>query len=224
MVLEFPEITSSTRREHWLALSKEVMLLHQFLNKFMIESPIQAWEMHSRTILGIIRLHAAREMLRISPPDPTKFLIFALFHELPKGDYVLEELAKSLKNANSGHPCSASSILRNLNVSQQVLAAIEVEEPSEGSKSLSGEAESFSTLESAISQVREEEKETFIAKVTTEALKDEGISNSILVLKVSCNALLDQASIYVLRWVSICIKVTSFIYFIWLFRSNYGRS
>lgn len=194
IILEFPEITSSTRREHWLALSKEVMLLHQFLNKFKIESPIQAWEMHSRTILGIIRLHAAREMLRISPPDPTKFLIFALFDELPKGDYVLGELAKSLKNANSGRLCSASSILRSLNVSQQSIAVAEVKEESAGesesasaSASASGQAEKFSTLESAINQAREEEEETFIAKATTEGLKEEGIGDNVLVLRVSCN-------------------------------------
>ena len=188
VILEFPEITSSTRRDHWLALSKEVMLLHQFLNKFKIESPIQAWEMHSRTILGIIRLHAAREMLRISPPDPTKFLIFALFDELPKGDYVLEELAKGLKNANNWRACSASSILRSLNVSQQSIALTEVkEEPAGESESVSGQADNFSTLESAINQAREEEKETFIAKAITEGLKQEGIGDNILVLKVSCN-------------------------------------
>ena len=187
VILEFPEITSSTRRDHWLALSKEVMLLHQFLNKFKIESPIQAWEMHSRMILGIIRLHAAREMLRISPPNPTKFLIFALFYELPKGDYVLEELAKDLKNGNSCPACSASSILRSLNVSQQSIALTEVkEEPAGESESVSGQTDNFSTLESAINQARKEEKETFIAKATTEGLKEEGIGNNILVLKVSC--------------------------------------
>lgn len=166
------------------------MLLHQFLNKFKIESPIQAWEMHSRTILGIIRLHAAREMLRISPPDPTKFLIFSLFDELPKGDYVLGEFAKSLKNANSGRLCSASSILRSLNVSQQSIAVAEVKEESAGeseSASASGQAEKFSTLESAINQAREEEEETFIAKATTEGLKEEGIGDNVLVLRVSCN-------------------------------------
>lgn len=187
MVLEFPEITSCTRRDHWLAVSKEVMLLHQFLNKFKIESPIQAWEMHSMTILGIIRLHAAREMLRISPPDPTKFLIFALFDELPKGDYVLEELAKDLKKAYSGRACSASSILRSLNVSQQSVALTEEvkEEPAGDSESVSGQADKFSTLESAINQAREEEKETFIAKATTEGLKEESIGDNILVLRVS---------------------------------------
>ncbi|CAA6653777.1 unnamed protein product [Spirodela intermedia] len=85
IILEFPELTSSTRRDHWLSLTKEVILLHQFLSKFGIESPQERWEMQARTILGIIRLHAVREMLRIAPPVPRNFLIFTLFDELPRG-------------------------------------------------------------------------------------------------------------------------------------------
>ena len=110
-------MTSSTRRDHWLALVKEVMSLHHFLQKFNVESYVEAWEMHARSILGIIRLHAARELLRMSPPIPKNFLIFTLCEELPKGDYVLQELAASLKKLTTEHPCSGSTILRNSNVS-----------------------------------------------------------------------------------------------------------
>ncbi|KAM7500007.1 hypothetical protein LguiA_024421 [Lonicera macranthoides] len=185
VVLEFPEMTSSTRRDHWLALVTEIILLHRFLSKFKVESLVQEWEMHARTILGIIRLHAAREMLRISPPPPKNFLIFSLFDELPKGDYVLEELAESFKNVNSGHPCSASSILRSLNVSQLSVPTQFVEdakEVSERNESVSGRVENLSSLESAIDQVREEAKEVGAAKATAEGLKVEGIGDSALVL------------------------------------------
>lgn len=186
IVLEFPELTSSTRRDHWLALIKEVMLMHQFLSKYKVECPIQAWEMHARMIFGIIRLHAAREMLRISPPAPTKFLIFALFDELPKGDYVLEELAESLKKINSGHPCSASSILRFMNMSQSVVPSVVVKEVGEECTSVNGQDETDSSLESAVNQAREEGKEIEIAKATTEVLKEEGIGKSAAILMVSC--------------------------------------
>ncbi|KAJ9131874.1 hypothetical protein P3X46_034779 [Hevea brasiliensis] len=180
IVLEFPEMTSSTRRDHWLALTKEVMLMNQFLSENKVECPIQSWEMHARTILGIIRLHAAREMLRISPPAPTKFLIFALFDELPKGDYVLEELAESLKKVNSGHPCSASSVLRSLNMSlQPVVSSIEV---TEADKERTSDQDSIHLLESAINQARKEAKDVEIAKATAEGLKEEGISESATVL------------------------------------------
>ncbi|KAG4927628.1 hypothetical protein JHK85_054114 [Glycine max] len=43
---------------------------------------------------------------------PNKILNIFLIHEIPKGDYVLEELADSLKKGNNGQSCSASSILR----------------------------------------------------------------------------------------------------------------
>ncbi|KAG5232854.1 hypothetical protein IMY05_013G0060900 [Salix suchowensis] len=182
IVLEFPEMTSSTRRDHWLALVKEIMLMHQFLSKYNVECPLQAWEMHARTIFGVIRLHAARELLRISPPSPTKFLIFALFDELPKGDYVLEQLAEGLKKVNSGHPCSACSILRAMNMSQSMLPSPEFEAVGKECTSASCEDNIPSSLESAINQVREEAKEVEIAKATTEVLKEEGIGESATIL------------------------------------------
>ncbi|XP_010243740.1 PREDICTED: uncharacterized protein LOC104587722 isoform X2 [Nelumbo nucifera] len=181
VVLEFPEMTSSTRRDHWLALIKEVILLHQFLLKFKVESTIQAWEMHARTILGIVRLHAAREMLRIFPPVPTNFLIFALFEELPKGDYVLEEVANGLKQVSSINPCSAGSILCSLNMSHPSMSNIRVNEEIEESIA-GGQADNLLSLETKINKVREEAKEVGIAKATVDGLKEEGISDNILVL------------------------------------------
>ncbi|CAL1382268.1 unnamed protein product [Linum trigynum] len=184
IVLEFPEMTSSTRRDHWLALIKEIILIHQFLSRYNVKCEIQAWEIHSRTILGIVRLHAARELLRISPPDPTKFLIFALYDELPKGDYVLDQLASSIETVNSGHPCSASSILRNINVSQLLVSSGEVKLVKEERGNFGGEDDQIirSSLESAVHQVREETKAADFAKATTEGLKEEGIADSAQVL------------------------------------------
>ncbi|KAK1297297.1 hypothetical protein QJS10_CPB15g02142 [Acorus calamus] len=153
VVLEFPELTGSTRRDHWLALTKEVIFLHRFLSKFQIEPPLRAWEVQARTILGIFRLHAAREMLRISPPVPSSFLIFYLFEELPKGDYVLEELSNSLGGTDAMHPCSATLILKRLNISHRVVEDAEVKEGLEGPAG--GVTESLVSLETTIGQARE---------------------------------------------------------------------
>ena len=142
------------------------MFLHQFLSKYQIKCPIQTWELHARTILGIVRLQAAREMLRISPPVPTKFLIFSLYNEIPKGDYVLEELADSLKKGNNGQSCSASSILRSMNISKIVDSCIITDEASQADGSVNIVDDPL--LEAAIKQSREEEKEILIAKATTE--------------------------------------------------------
>lgn len=183
IVLEFPELTSSTRRDHWLALIQEIMFLHQFLSNYQIKNPIQTWEMQARTILGIIRLHAAREMQRISPPVPTKFLIFSLYNEIPKGDYVLEELADSLKKVNSGHSCSATSILRSMNIYRPMVSDVIVEEasPEDESARVSDDSPSLHT---AIKQSREEETGVLIAKATTEELKEEGVTDCVMVLTV----------------------------------------
>ncbi|KAF2590566.1 hypothetical protein F2Q70_00041465 [Brassica cretica] len=230
IVLEFPEMTSSTRRDHslagakcstnpssiplllyfstnfikhlifvlhlvkiksgfapvhWLMLVKEItLLMHQFLKKYNVESPLQAWEVHSRTILGIIRLHAAREMLRISPPDPKKFLVFSLFEEVPKGDSVLEELAEiSQKVGTTKNPCSASSILRNMNMEQlgSILKEEEEDKYKEKSKVIDKE-EMLASLEGAVNQTREEGREIEKAKATTRELEEEGITESVAVL------------------------------------------
>ena len=179
-------MTSSTRRDHWLMLVKEITLMHQFLKKYNVESPLQAREIHSRTILGIIRLHAAREMLRISPPDPKKFLIFSLFEEVPKGDFVLEELAEiSQKVGTAKTPCSSSSILRNMNMEQlgNILKEAEEDKCKEKGKVIDKE-EMLVSLESAVNQTREEGKEIEKAKATTAELEEEGITESVAVLMV----------------------------------------
>lgn len=177
VVLEFPELTSSTRRDHWLALIREIMFLHQFLSKYQIKCPIQTWEMHARTILGIIRLHAAREMLRISPPVPTKFLIFSLYNEIPKGDYVLEELPNVLRKVKTGQPCSANSLLRSMNIAGPVVSDSIVEEVSQADKSVDA-LDNSPPLESASKQSREEEKQVLTAKATTKELKEEGVAKT----------------------------------------------
>lgn len=182
VVLEFPEITSSTRRDHWLALTKEVLLMHKFLSEF---KALQAWEMHARTILSIIRLHAAREMQRILAPSPTKFLIFALYDELPMGDYVLEQLFESLKRVNSGQPCSASSILRKMNLSETTASSLEAKQVTKVSKTIAGsEDDNNTSLETAINQSRKEEKKVVKAKAAIEGLKEEGIGENALILMV----------------------------------------
>ncbi|OAY82308.1 hypothetical protein ACMD2_06244 [Ananas comosus] len=150
LVLEFPEMTSSTRRDHWLTLVKEVTLLHHFVSKFNIESAVQAWEVNSRTTLGVLRLHAAREMLRISPPAPTNFLIFTLYEDQPKGDYVLEQLANSVKLTTKITPRSATSILKSLNMSHPIAASIEMKEGFE--EQARSHADSLAALEMTIDQ------------------------------------------------------------------------
>ncbi|CAL9085163.1 unnamed protein product [Musa textilis] len=180
LVPELPEMTSSTRRDHWLTLIKEVILLHRFISKFNIKAPVQAWELHARTILGILRLHAARELLRISPPAPTNFLIFSLYEDLPKGDYVLAELADTMKQTTSLSPCNAASMLKSLNISSPIASSVENIKQFE--EETSNHSDTLTSLETTIGQVREEAKETIMAKATVEEVVEEGLSESLLIL------------------------------------------
>ncbi|KAF3579080.1 hypothetical protein DY000_02034048 [Brassica cretica] len=130
-------------------------------------------------------ISTAREMLRISPPDPKKFLIFSLFEEVPKGDFVLEELAEiSIKVGATKNPCSASSILRSMNMDQ--LGNILKEEGEAQCKEIVKETdhkeEMLTSLESAVNQTKEEEREIEKAKATTTELEEEGITESVAVL------------------------------------------
>ncbi|KAL0885649.1 hypothetical protein Bca101_009632 [Brassica carinata] len=125
-------------------------------------------------------------MLRISTPNPKKFLIFSLFEEAPKGDFVLKELAEmSQKVATAKNLCSASSILRNINT--EPLGNIFKEEEEDKCKEkgkVIDKKEMFASLESAVNQTREEGREIEMAKSTTTELEEEGIAESVAVLMV----------------------------------------
>ncbi|KAK4373311.1 hypothetical protein RND71_008695 [Anisodus tanguticus] len=118
---------------------------------------------------------------RISPPVPKNFLIFNLLDELPKGDYVLEELAESLEKVDAGHPCSASSILRSLNISLMPVPT-KVAKDIDDNNRLPVQTDSVSSLGDAIDQAREEAKEIEKAKAAVRELQGEGMRNSVQVL------------------------------------------
>ncbi|KAG8073527.1 hypothetical protein GUJ93_ZPchr0006g44629 [Zizania palustris] len=181
LVLEFPEMTSSTRRDMWITLIREVIFLHRFISMYSIDSPIHKWEVHSRIILGVIRLHAAREMLRMSPLPPSSFLVFSLYGELPKGDFVLEQLASNLKETSTITSLSASHVFKGLSKSLPVALSAEIAEDQHDRDSGSHERP-LASLENTIGQVRDEAREATVANAAIEGMEEEGIIDSLLVL------------------------------------------
>lgn len=175
-------MTSSTRRDMWLTLIREVIFLHRFISMYNIESPIHKWEVHSRIILGVIRLHAAREMLRMSPPPPSSFLIFSLYDDLPKGDFVLEQLANNLKETSTITPLSASYVFKGL--SKFHPTALSADMAKELDRDSSSHEQPLVSLENSIGQVRDEARELTVANAAIEGMKGEGITDSLLVLVV----------------------------------------
>jgi hypothetical protein len=180
--VEFPEMTSSTRRDLWLTMIREVIFLHRFISANSIESPIHKWEVHSRVILGVIRLHAARDMLMMSPPPPSSFLIFSLYDDLPKGDFVLEQLANNLKETSTITPFSASYVIKSLSKSDPIVLSAEMEK--EHDRDSSNHEQPLAALGTTIDQVRDEAREVTVANAPIEGMKEEGLTDSLLVLVV----------------------------------------
>ncbi|XP_047083257.1 uncharacterized protein LOC124694303 [Lolium rigidum] len=180
LLLEFPEMTSSVRRDLWLTMIREVIFLHRFISTYNIESPIHKWEVHSRVILGVIRLQAAREMLRMSPPPPSSFLIFSLYDDLPKGDFVLEQLANNLKETSTITSFSASYVFKSLNKSDPI--ALFAEMAKEHDRDSSSHEQPLTSLGNTIDQVRDEAREVTVANAPIEGMKEEGLTDSLLVL------------------------------------------
>lgn len=175
-------MTSSTRRDMWLTLIREVLFIHRFISMYNIVSPIHKWEVHSRVILGVIRLHAAREMLRMSPPPASSFLVFSLYDDMPKGDFVLEQLASNLKQTSTITRLSASYVFKGLSKSYVTPLSAELAKDQEADSS--SHEQPLATLENKIGQVKEEAREVTAANAAIEGMKDEGISDSLLTLVV----------------------------------------
>ncbi|KAE8801848.1 hypothetical protein D1007_22475 [Hordeum vulgare] len=88
---DFPELGSPSRRNYWLAITREVMQVNKFIRKFNLED-IQRAEALSKAILGILRYSAVKEAFHIAPSHFKTTLTFSLAEKLPKGDMVLEAL------------------------------------------------------------------------------------------------------------------------------------
>lgn len=77
LILEFPELTASARRDYWLALIKEVVTVHNFISRFGLKGREEK-EAIARSVVGVIRLHATRESFQIFLPCPQTLLTFTL--------------------------------------------------------------------------------------------------------------------------------------------------
>jgi hypothetical protein len=175
-------MTSSTRRDMWLTLIREVLFIHRYISMYNIESPVHKWEVHSRIILGVIRLHAAREMLRMAPPPASSFLVFSLYDDLPKGDFVLEQLASNLKQTSTITRLSASYVFKGLSKSYVIPLSAEIAKDHETDSN--GHEQPLASLENKIDQVKDEAREVTAANAAIEGMRDEGITDSLLVLVV----------------------------------------
>ncbi|RLM79374.1 uncharacterized protein C2845_PM12G10710 [Panicum miliaceum] len=88
---DFPELGGPSRRDYWLAITREVLQVNRFIRKFNL-GDVQRAEALSKAILGILRYSAVKEAFHIAPSHFKTTLTFSLAEKLPKGDMVLEAL------------------------------------------------------------------------------------------------------------------------------------
>ncbi|KAK3154719.1 hypothetical protein QOZ80_2BG0194300 [Eleusine coracana subsp. coracana] len=91
---DFPELGGPSRRDYWLAITREVLQVNRFIRKYNL-GDVQRAEALSKAILGILRYSAVKEAFHIAPSHFKTTLTFSLAEKLPKGDMVLEALYKN---------------------------------------------------------------------------------------------------------------------------------
>ncbi|PKI48321.1 hypothetical protein CRG98_031269, partial [Punica granatum] len=92
VVVEFPELKGHGRRDYWLAIIREILYAHRFINKFQIKG-MERNEALSKAVLGILRVQALQEITSTAPLKCETLLMFNLCDQLPGGDLILEALA-----------------------------------------------------------------------------------------------------------------------------------
>jgi hypothetical protein len=118
----------------------------------------------------------------MSPPPASSFLVFSLYDDMPKGDFVLEQLASNLKQTSTITRLSASYVFKGLSKSYVTPLSAELAKDQEADSS--SHEQPLATLENKIGQVKEEAREVTAANAAIEGMKDEGISDSLLTLVV----------------------------------------
>ncbi|KAK1257083.1 hypothetical protein QJS04_geneDACA019235 [Acorus gramineus] len=94
--LEFAEFKGHSRRDYWLSIILEIFHVHSFIRKFSLKENQQA-EALAKATLGIFRYRAVKEAFHFMPSHFKTLLPFSLADNLPKGDEILDALARHLE-------------------------------------------------------------------------------------------------------------------------------
>ncbi|KAF8116649.1 hypothetical protein N665_0015s0026 [Sinapis alba] len=187
VVMEFPELKGHTRRDYWLALIREVLYVHRYINKFKIVTGVAKDEAISKAVLGILRVQAIQELGLTNPVRYENLLPFNLCDELPGGDHILETLAEmsssrvldSTNKTKEGtlYSISASDMLSQLGLvfgSSPRSSSLVVGEVVVGD---------VNPLEKAVKQSRKNYEKVVLAQETVNGVKVDGIDTNLAVMK-----------------------------------------
>lgn len=192
VTIEFPELKGHKRRDYWLAIVREILYVHRFINKFQITG-IERDEAISKAILGILRVQAIQNMNTSGPFCYEALLMFSLCDQLPGGDLIMEALAKLLclkesdrqsdsKFGRRMYSMSSVSMISNLGfLSGNSSSHLREEGQPVGEISVG----QLSLLERAVKESGDNYKEVVAARESCDGAKVNGIDTNLAVMKVS---------------------------------------
>ncbi|GKV23561.1 hypothetical protein SLEP1_g33270 [Rubroshorea leprosula] len=190
VVMEFPELKGHTRRDYWLAIVREILYVHRFINKFHI-TEVEKDEALSKAVLGILRMQAIQEISSLSPVRFESLLMFNLCDQLPGGDLILETLANMFTSKESDQTDNSAAGSQMYSIS--ALASVSNLGFMFGS-SLSNSSETglvvgevsvgeMSVLEKAVKESRDNYQKVLQAQGTVDEVKVDGIDTNLAVMK-----------------------------------------
>ncbi|KAI3463780.1 hypothetical protein Pfo_020443 [Paulownia fortunei] len=191
VVMEFPELKGHTRRDYWLAIIREVLYAHRFVFKFRI-SGLERDEVLLKAIFGILRVQALKEMSSTVLLCCEALLMFNVCDQLPRGDLVLEKLAKMLtmrdidrrnavKSGNGMYSISALSLASNLGFVIGTSSGVANDSGLVVGEIAVGE---MTPLEKAVKEARSSYENVVLAQATVDGVKVDGIDTNLAVMKV----------------------------------------
>ncbi|XP_050255400.1 uncharacterized protein LOC126701385 isoform X1 [Quercus robur] len=190
VVIEFPELKGHSRRDYWLAIIREILYVHSFINKYQIKG-IERDEALSKAVLGILRVQAIQDVSSAIPLQCESLLMFNLCDQLPGGDLILETLANmstfremdrtnNSKGGGGMYSISALDMVSNLgfvfgtssNNSNE--AGLVVGEVTVGE---------MTSLERAVKESKNNYEKVVLAQATVDGVKVDGIDTNLAVMK-----------------------------------------
>ncbi|MBA0712658.1 hypothetical protein Golax_011743 [Gossypium laxum] len=192
VVIEFPELKGHTRRDYWLAIIREILYVHKFINKYRVTG-VEKDDALSKAILGILRVQAIQEISCSNPVQFESLLIYNLCEQLPGGYFILETLAKMSKSREldrgnnlvaGGGMYSISALAMVSNLGFVFDSCSSSSNPSEAGL-LVGEVVvgEMSLLEKAVKESRDDYKRVVLAQETVAGVKVDGIDTNLAVMK-----------------------------------------
>ncbi|KAK4801613.1 hypothetical protein SAY86_022100 [Trapa natans] len=193
VIFEFPELKGHKRRDYWLAIIREILYVHRFINKFQIKG-IEQKDTLSKAVLGILRIQALQKIKSIPPFKFETLLMFNLCDQLPGGDLILEALAKmsfyresersnSSRDTNGLGIYSISSLGMFSNLGLVFRASSSPSGPIDGLILGDIAVGQLTSLERVIKESRNSHKKVVVAEATVDGVKVDGIETNMAVMK-----------------------------------------